>query len=170
MCNMSDVFHCRRVLCVTSYDTVWWKGLRVSVCGKAFTGQISLKGHVRLHTGHRNLSTVTVVRVSLWNLMWKHTKRLHAVKQQFVVFKSPVMWPVDTAAQPAHLLTQQHNQHTCWHSTTSTPQSSPHNTANSIMQIVWNCSNPFNSCIFCIMYSMPYSSVPQQVCCHKVAG
>jgi len=41
----------KRALCVGL-----WEGI---------TGQISLKRHVRLHTAHRNLSTVIVVRVSL---------------------------------------------------------------------------------------------------------
>jgi hypothetical protein len=61
---------------------------------------------------------------------------------------------------------------TCWHSsTTSTPESSPQ----------WHCQlkpcklfEIVSALLFHIfsvwMYSMPYNSVPQQVCCHKVAG
>jgi len=43
-----------------------------SVCGKAFTGQISLKRKLRLHTGEK-LSSVVVVGFSLWNVIWKDT-------------------------------------------------------------------------------------------------
>jgi len=68
---MSEFFHWQRVLYVTSYGTLWWKGIFVClVFGKAFNGQISLKRHVRLCGGEKSFHCQCGENLP-WNVIWK---------------------------------------------------------------------------------------------------
>jgi uncharacterized Zn-finger protein len=51
-----------------------------SVCGKAFTQQISLKLYVRLHTGEKPFHCHCGESFALKRDLKRHTKRLHKVK------------------------------------------------------------------------------------------
>jgi hypothetical protein len=64
------------------YDnTLWWEGFVCSVGGKAWTGQISLKRHVRLHSGEKSFCCHCGECFTLKHDLKRHTERLHAVKQ-----------------------------------------------------------------------------------------
>ena len=146
MCNMSEAFHWQKVLYVTSYDTVWWKGLCVLVCGKALLGRSVWRDTLdcTLHTETFPLSLWWEFRSETWSekTYWRSAWS-KIVICGIHVFCEVTCW---------HISVYQHT----WILTSAT-------LPTQVVQIAWNYFSSFISYIFCINVFLAVQQCPTAV-------